>query len=160
MKWLVSSVLLLLLVLPMAASAGEIDLRIKGVGLGTPQSIILRRLGKPLQIKKGKFDPCGGDVTVTRRYSGLVIELLGDGNERNFTVVSIELTSSKWSVARGIRVGAEAKDVIKKFGEPLEKVMKSGLERWSYVNKGNDGFAGFYFRNNKLVKVEWESALC
>jgi hypothetical protein len=107
MKQLISSVLLLLLALPIAASAGEIDLRIKGVGLGTPHSIVLRRLGKPLRIKRGEFDECGGDITTTRRYSGLVIKLLGDGKGRNFTVVSIELTSSKWSVARGIRVGVE-----------------------------------------------------
>ena len=160
MKRLAVAVLLLLLGLPVAAFAGEIDLRIKGVGLGTPQSIVLRRFGKPLQSERSEVDPCGGDVTTTRRYNGLVIQLLGDGTGRNFTVVSIDLTSPKWTVASGIRVGADARRVRAKFGAPLEKKMESGLEIWSYVNKGNDGFAGLYFRRGKLVKVVWESALC
>jgi len=137
----------------------EIDLRINDIGLGISESKILQRLGKPLQNKKGEFNECGYGFEKTFRYSGLGIELLGNDKGRNFTVIAMEVTSPKWLVS-GIRVGADAKDVLAKFGEPLEKRTESGVESWSYVNKGNDGFAGFYFRDNKLVKILWESAIC
>lgn len=160
MRQLLLSVLLALLALPTTTSAGEIDLRINGVGLGTSHSRVLRQLGKPLHTERGGFNECGNDITITLHYPGLVIELLGDGKGQNFIVFSIELTSSKWSVASGISVGANAKDVQAKFGQPLEKRLESGVESWSYVNKGNDGFAGFYFRDKKLVKVVWEYTIC
>lgn len=137
----------------------EIDLRINGIGLGTSETIVLQRLGKLLQSKKGEFNACGDGFEKTLRYSGLVIELLGDDKGRDFTVIAMEVTSPKWLVS-GIRVGADAKDVLAKFSEPLEKRTESGVESWSYVNKGNDGSAGFYFRGNKLVKILWESVLC
>lgn len=85
--------------------------------------------------------------------------LLSDDKGKNFIVVSVEVNSPNWLVS-GIKVGADRKSVRIKFGEPLEIKNESGLESWSYVNNGNDGFAGFYFRNNKLVKIIWESALC
>lgn len=160
MKRLLFFVLLLVFALPVASLANEIDLQINGVGLGTSYETVLRQIGNPIKSEKGDVNECGGDVTITLHYSGLIIELLGDGTGRNFTVIKVEVTSSKWFVASGITVGTKAKDVAEKFGEPSEKSDESGVESWSYVNKGNDGWAGVEFRDNKIVKIIWESAIC
>jgi len=149
-----------LVALPTIVSANEIDLRINGIGLGTSQSTVFRQLGKPLEIKKGEYDECGGDIRKILRYSGLTIELLGDGNGRNFTVTSIEVSSSKWLVASKIRVSVSPKSVQAKFGLPYNKGKEEGLQFYSYINKGNDGFADFYFRGNKIVKISWEYNPC
>ena len=159
MKPFLFLVLLFIFTLPATALAEEIDLRINGIGLGTSETVVLRKIGKPLQIKKGEFNECGGGYEKTFRYSGLEIQLLSDDKRRNFTVIAMEVTSPKWLVS-GIKVGADAKDVQTKFGASLETREEAGLQSWSYVNKGNDGFTGFYFQGNKVVKISWESALC
>lgn len=163
MKQLLFSVVLALSWLPTTSLAGEVDLKIKGVGLDTSYSTVIRQLGKPLrkQQRKSLDDPCfDSPVTfMTLRYSGLIIGLLGDGNGRNFKVTSIEVTSSKWSVASEISVGADVKDVRARFGQPSRTEKESGLQLLHYVHKG-DGGATFYFRANKLVKVAWNLSSC
>jgi hypothetical protein len=159
MKQILLVLLLALFAAQTFAQAKEIDLRVNNVGLGTSQSTVLRRLGKPLQSRKTEFNDCGDGFEKNFSYSGLKTTVLSDNKGKNFTAVSFEVSSPKWSVS-GIKIGADRKSVRAKFGEPLEIKNESGLESWSYVNKGNDGFAGFYFRNNKLVKIAWESVLC
>ena len=136
-------------------SENVIELKIKGVSLFTSYSIVIRQLGKPLQRKQGKsfYSECSEsrETTLTLRYSGLVIGLSGDGKGRNFEVHSIEVTSSKWSAASGISVGASLKDVLAKFGQPVRKENESGLQRFYYYH--GDGGAAFFFRANKLVKI-------
>jgi len=92
------------------------------------------------------------------RYSGLVIKLDADGNGRNFSVISIEAVSPKWFVAPKIGVGATLEKVRAKFGRTEKPVKESGLEKLSYFI--TDGYANFYFRNKKLVRVIWEENLC
>jgi len=84
---------------PNIDTAKEIDLKINGVGIGTSESIALKKLGKPLQTQKGEFDECGGGFQRTLRYSGLEVELLSNDKGRDFSVISIDVTSSEWLVA-------------------------------------------------------------
>ncbi len=132
------------------------QLRINEIGLGTPRSTVFRRLGKPLQSKRTGVFPCG-DLEMTLRYSGLVIKLERDAETRNYNVVSIEITSGKWSVS-GISVGANMKDVQEKFKYRYHKTKESGLEGLHYGN--GDGGTSFYFRGNKLVSVNLEYNWC
>ena len=143
-----------------SASAREVDLKINGsVGLGTSYAAVIKNLGKPSKIKKEKsIDVCGDGkpyTATTISYPGLIIELSDISHNGTF-VGSIELTSSKWSLGSGIKVGATQKEVIARFGKTSD-VTKTSL---IYTNKGNDGGAEFKFKAGKLVSVNWGSAFC
>jgi hypothetical protein len=144
-------------------SENVIELKIKGVSLNSSYSTVVRQLGKPLQKDQGKsfYSDCSDsrETPLTLRYDGLKIELYGDGNGRNFRVTSIDVTSSKWSVAPEINIGAKLKDVRAKFGEPSRIENESGKQLLIYFHKG-DGGAVFHFRENKLVQVSTALDLC
>jgi len=158
MKQFLFFVLLVIFTLPTAASAQTIDLEVKGVDVSASYQTVLRQLGKPLSSRKGGTNPCG-NTKLTLRYSGLTITLDDDdGDGRNFSVVAIEVTSPKWEVAPGISVGASLADVQAKFAQTEKPTKERGLENLSYFVA--EGYANFYFRNKKLVKVIWEFNLC
>src|SRR6266478_7144383 len=96
----------------------EIDLRVGGVGSGTPDSVVAKTFGRPLKIKRENtiaYLSCSGEAEtyLTRFYPGLEIELIGFGKARQLHVSSIEVTSPKW-IASGVRVGASMTDVLAK----------------------------------------------
>lgn len=144
--------------LSLTASAQVIDLQVKDVKIGTPYSEVIKKLGKPLLSKKGGSFPCDTDNSMlTLRYPGLIINLIEAGDGTGFIVASMKVTSPKWSVASGINVGASLKDVRATFGDSeIEK--ESGSQYLSYAMA--EGFAKFYFRNNKLIKIAWEFNIC
>lgn len=151
--------LALFLAFPLQAAAGEIDLRVGGIGLGSTEAQVVRRLGAPRAIEQGEENACGGGWEKTYRYDGLAIVLLSDEDGANYDVIGVEVTSAAWPVS-GLKIGAHRGAVRARFGASLETRADEGLERWSYVNWGNDGFAGFYFAAGKLVKISWQSNLC
>jgi hypothetical protein len=142
----------------------EIDLRVNGIGSGSSYSTVIRKLGKPNRTKIIKFkaeNACGNsdETHLTLFYSGLKVILLGDGKGRNLEVYSIEVTTNKWTVS-GIKIGATEKRVQTRFGKSNSKDKKSGETIFYYVTKENLGGVNFYFRNNKLVRVEMTETLC
>ncbi len=157
MKRLLFLSLLIIFALHLNASAQTIDLKVKGVEIGTSYSSVLEKLGKPLSSKVGGIVPCSdGSKLLTVRYQGLVIELSKDVDETNFTVFSMTVTSPRWSMS-GINIGADIKNVRTKYGS--SKLIKDeGMDSLIYYI--TDGFATFYFRNKKLVKVRWEFNFC
>lgn len=157
MKRFLFFVLLVFFTLPTVASAQTINLKVKGVDIGAKYQTVLRQLGKPLSSRKGGTNSCG-NTNLVLRYSGLTITFDDDGDGQNFIVVFIEITSPEWKVAPGISVGASLTDVQRKFGQTEKPTKEKGLENLSYFV--TDGYANFYFRNKKLVKVNWELNLC
>ena len=74
----------------------EIDLRLNGIGSGTPYLTVVRKLGKPMRIEKERFaadSSCSGkaEAHLTLFYSGLKITLIGDGSGRNPDVILSKL---------------------------------------------------------------------
>jgi len=166
MKPFLSLVLLVVFTLPTFGQKKwrEVDLRVNGIGSGTSYSTVVRKLGKPLRSKKERLaanSACSGsaETHLTLFYSGLEVTLLGDGRGRKLEVYSMEVTSKKWS-ASGVGIGADAQDVLTKFGEPNSKEEESGETIFYYTTKDNLGGVDFHFRNNKLVKVEMTETLC
>jgi len=158
MKRFLFFVSLVLLTLPAVASAQRIDLEVKGIDVGASYQTVLRQLGKPLSRKNGGIVPCSdGSILLTLRYQGLKIELYSDDEGKSFYVFTMEVTSPKWSLS-GLNIGATLKDVQAKFVQTRKPTKESGLENLSYFI--TDGYANFWFRNNKLVKVDWELNLC
>jgi hypothetical protein len=140
----------------------EVDLRVTGIGLGSTLSAVTRRLGKPqrVQDENSLDDSCGPPSTFrTITYDGLAVVLLGTLDRRNFTVVSIAVTSGRWAIGR-VRLGMTESEVRMILGKDYESGEEAGVRTLTYINKGNDGFAALEFRTGKLVKVSWESALC
>jgi hypothetical protein len=156
MKQLVFLFLIVLFALPFTTLAQTIDLQVNGVGTTAQYSVVLEKLGKPLSKKKGGVFPCDNGEMLTLRYQGLIVRLIEANDGTGFIVGSIDVTSPKWSVSN-INVGASMKDVQAKFGQS-DKTKKSGLENLSYGMA--EGFANFYFRNNKLVKISWGFNIC
>lgn len=95
---------------------------------------------------------------MTLYYSGLVIKLDGDGRKQNFSVVSVEITTPKWTVSKGLKIGSNLTNLRMKLGQPDNKTKKFGLTELSYFI--NDGRANFRFKHNKLAKIIWEENLC
>ena len=166
MKQITSFVLLVFLSFPIFGQEKllEVDLRVNGIGSGTPHSAVIRNLGKPLQRKVTRTTAslsCSrvAETDVALLYSGLQVSLLGDGRGRNLAVYSVEVSSPKWVVS-GVRIGTSMEDVENKFGEPISKAQESGETIFHYVTKGNLGMVNFYFRNDNLVRVVMTETLC
>ena len=143
----------------------EVDFRVKSVGLGSSHSLVLRQLGRPISSKRQKIPDdhgvCGPAYTLFElRYNGAVIELHGDLSGRNFEVASMEITSPKFLIAPGIRIGRTEAETRSKLGEPIHERTEPGSRVLYYVTKDNLGGAGLYFRNGQLVKVNWNYTLC
>ena len=145
-----------------AQTENQIELKVQGVGLGSERAAVVSRLGKPVRQKLGKayVSECtdSRETTLTLNYPGLVIELVGDGRGRNFTVATITLTSDKWAVAPGITIGTNTNAITAQFPTPVRTETEAGTKRMIYFHR--DGGATFSFRANKLVKIEWGLDRC
>jgi len=140
----------------------EVDLRVNGIGEGSSYSAVIRKLGRPLRSTKQRAsEGCSGSAETYLKlfYPGLELELIGDGRGRNFFVHFIEVVSKRWS-ASGVSIGASAKDVVTRFGEPISKEYVSGETVYDYVTVGNLGGVNFYFRGDKLVRAVVRTTLC
>ena len=141
----------------------EVDFRVNGVGLGSAFGVVLRQFGQPVSSKREKIDDetCGPAYTSLRlRYEGASLELSGDLKGHNFYVISMEVTSPKFLIAPGVKIGMTEEDVRAKLGVPAEERTGSDSRKLIYVTKGNDGAAALHFRDGRLVKVQWDYTAC
>ena len=143
----------------------EVDFRIKGVGLGSSYAVVLRQLGRPVSSKREKMDSdfgvCGpAYMSLKLRYQGVELELSGDLKGRNFYVISMEVTSPKFLIAPGVKIGITEEETRSKLGAPFQERTEAGFRILNYVTKGNDGTAGLYFRDGRLVKIDWGYTMC
>ncbi len=103
-----------------------IDFGIKGVRVYTSEAKVLQKLGKPSQSIKGVVDGCGSEFQKTLRYPGLVLVLEGDSKGRNYSVIAIDVSSSKWMDNSVLKIGADVKDVEAAFDQPNLKEADKG----------------------------------
>ena len=156
------SLLLFLICLSLVARGQEVwtevDLHVNGISSGTSYSKIAKRVGTPSRVRKIGFDDCGGGFLKTLYYSGLKIGVLSDAKGRNYKVISIEVTSSKWKIAPRIRIGSDKGFVRSKFGKPISGW--PGKNVLDYVTKENLGGVTFFFNGTKLIRVTMQETLC
>jgi hypothetical protein len=135
-------------------SRGHVRLSVATVRLGSSYSLARAHLGRPTSDTTRRDDSMGAVETVrVIEYPGLTLTL--HKMRRVFRVVSIDVTSSDWLVAPGVRVGFDAKQVAAKLGTPYEESNEGIRHRYHYLNAGGDGWALLEFENNKLVAVRW-----
>jgi hypothetical protein len=136
------------------ASGGRVRLSIATVRLGSSYSLVRAHLGRPTSDTTRRDDSMGSVETVrTIKYPGLTLTL--HKMRRVYRVVSIDVTSSDWLVAPGLRVGFDAKQVAAKLGTPYEESNEGTRHCYHYLNAGADGWALLDFENDKLVAVHW-----
>jgi len=156
MKKILLLTLFFLIAFTVDISAQMVELNLNGISIGTTRKDVFKKLGKPLSSKiNGEF-PCNNGKKLVTKYSGLTFEMIADESETDFFVANVIVTSEKWTVS-GIRIGASLEEVKDKFGN--KKVRKEeGFDVLSYPNA--EGYANFFFKKNKLVKISWELNVC
>jgi len=118
---------------------------------------VLKRLGQPQRTHREKVfgRSCGPPhAELTLYYQGLKVELYGPLAGRNFRVASIEITSSDWETARGVRVGMEEMDVRERLGKPEIDYADSGGRALIYAVRGDSVVAGLIIRGGAVVSIE------
>lgn len=143
----------------------EVDFRVRSVGLGSSYAVVSHQLGQPLSSKREKMmdeeEVCGPSYTrLELNYKGVMVELNGDLQGRDFKVVAMEVTSPQLLIAPGVKIGMTENDVRSKLGDPWRERNESGANILDYTTKGNDGGAALYFVSGRLVKVQWSYTAC
>lgn len=133
------------------------DLTINAIGLDSTEENVVKTLGKPRSIKK-QFNGCLDDQMKTFFYKGLELSLSENLETKKWEVFEIELTSSKWQLDSGIKIGDSIESVKQKIGKDFSESEEKGVVCLSYGN--TNGGATFYFRNNKLEKISWDYTIC
>ncbi|MBS1793901.1 MAG: hypothetical protein JSS81_08600 [Acidobacteria bacterium] len=140
-----------------AAVAGPLDLRVRGVGVGTSYKTLLKKLGRPAARRTGGTFPCDEEgVMMTLEYDGLTVKLIR-GSKRRYFVAAMTVTGAGRTVS-GARIGMRTAAVRKLFGREQSSDRTKESETLAYYIA--DGFARFVFRAGRLVRVEWELNLC
>lgn len=150
------SLIFIIFALPLIAYTQTVKLKVNGIEVGTSYSTVIKKLGKPLSIKKGTY-PCeeGAKVIVTK-YKGLSLAFLESYPAKKLFVAKAEVTSPQWNIPR-VRLGESVKQIRSKFSIVKERTTP-GFDVYTTIN--GEGYAYFYFKKNKLVKVSWELNAC
>jgi len=113
----------------------EINLTVNGIRSGTSLTRVRALLGKPLQDKRAAFDDCAQGWHRSLVYVGLTLDFISNGKGRNYTVTKMEITSAKWKIAPGIRIGDTISKLRNTYGTPY----KADNEVLMYVTKKQSG---------------------
>lgn len=138
----------------------DAPLSVRGVELGDSAREVLRRLGRPAEVSTEKVDGSGvfgADWRRTFVYDGLLIETSAATKAGPYEVIDIEVTSPRWELSNGVRVGMSYDDVASALGgrglvSPGDADEPPSI---TTVNSDGYGFATFEFANGKLVRASW-----
>jgi hypothetical protein len=133
------------------------DLTIKGIGLDSNDKDVIKKLGKPRSRKSIGFYNC--EETKAIFYKGLEMSLAENTETKNWEVYQIELTSSNFQLDSGIKIGDSIESIKQKIGKDFSERKEKSITELDYYD-GNYGWATFYFRNNKLEKINWLYNFC
>lgn len=124
--------------------------------MGTSEAKLRELLGNPLEMNDDGFEECSSGYLRSYHYDGLEIVLLSDERRRNYSVIDIEVSSDKWDIELGLRIGDPIVKVREIFGEPNYPESSSSVR---YVTKGNLGGVDFYSQDGKLIRVRARETL-
>ncbi len=170
MKYLFSFMLIgLFAISAMAQKPPTIELVVKGIKSETDYPTIVQKLGKPKSEDDTGLNECTQGTGKSLSYEGLEITVEKGENDRTYKLLDMKITSSKWLTDKGIKIGATPQQVIAKYGKteyedaferPTEEKVFTG-EKWLvYEMKNGPGDVTFYFKNDRLVRIELEPTIC
>lgn len=142
----------------------EVDLRVNGIGSGSPYKAVLSRFGRPVSrsSEKGRAElSCTGSgyTLVTLRYPGFEVVFFGDEAEKNLQVTEFTVNSNRWLVS-GIRTGSTPSAVKRRFGKPVSTHTSGNRSTLAYVTRGNHGGVSFDFYKGRLTSLGMSETLC
>lgn len=134
----------------------DVDFNVEDVRILATEVEVLAKLGKPIKRGKVKVDNCGEEVVLRFNYPGLEIDFSRSESGKEYVALSFLVTSSKWDIRNGVRIGTRVEDIIVSIGEPWGGFENRGrgADQLSYTVKGNDR-AELDIKNGKLVKAKW-----
>jgi hypothetical protein len=136
--------------------ATPLPLDLNGIDVGTKPDEVIKKLGRPLAIKRIGENPCGGRK-LTYQYRGLAIDFdPDDERERDFMVVGLQLKSGDWIVGPGIGLGITEDELAKRLGR--SELNNDGRNVVTYGLA--EGRAYFYLTSGKVTRIEWAMNLC
>ena len=152
-----------------AQKTPTVELVVNNIKSGTTYSTIVQRLGTPDSEEDTGENPCTDAFEKKLLYDGLEITVDKGSTDRDYRLLDMKITSSKWMTDKGIKLGATPQQVMAKYGKtkyeaaferPGEKKIYTG-EKWLlYEMKKGPGGVIFYFKNNRLVRIELEPTIC
>lgn len=141
------------------AASGQADakylIKLKGIGLGSDYSEVIKALGKPKIETTAEGDECHGGKLRTLVYDGMTLELSEPSEpETEYYVVSMGISTAKWQPF-GIKIGATQTAVKRKLGNPTsqETDADTGERIWYFEESGGPSYTNFYFKNGKLIRI-------
>lgn len=139
----------------------EIDFGLKEIHGGTYQETVVKKLGKPLKLKKIKRgERCSDGLNHVLEYPGLTIETIYDSESGVYTVLTIEISSEEWPIEPGFAIGSEIGDVLAKIGEPTSRSEDERFLVLRYETELYTDIALLYFENGKLSKAKFGNNRC
>lgn len=132
-----------------------VDFNVKGVRIGAIEKEVREKLGRPARSRKVEVDNCGEETILRLNYPGLEIDLSPDETGKNYVALSFTVTTSKWDIGKGIRVGAPLDKVVGKFGKPWNDSYDATTESLGYSSAPGNDVGELFFRNGKLRKAKW-----
>lgn len=168
MKHLFSLLLIGLFAFTAAAQDfAKADLVVKTVGSGTAYETVVKKLGKPQRESKlCELDECTQGRGKTLYYDGFEIDLMGDENGKKQTVLDMRITSAKWATDKGVKIGDSYKTVMAKYGKTEYEDVSEGenltgeKSLWYGMKTNGPGGIAFYFKNDRLVRIELKATTC
>lgn len=149
-----------LIFVPLAAFGADIDIKFKGIGVGSTYAAVVKQLGKPLKTQQDSRNECVGEDEMYLEYDGVKLYLLGNKKTRKFVVSSIGVTVPAATLTPAIKIGMTPKQIQAKFGKPDMKDEEDGAERWFYENQKYVGYTTFIFKNGKLIGIGQSEMVC
>lgn len=134
-----------------APSHDRVALNVKGVYLETPYKEMLEKLGNPVKTSEVDIDgDCGIEDQKLLDYSGLKIFVSPNPQSKQLYLDSIEITSDKWLIEPGIKIGMGREEVRKKLGRQYDG--RDDSNHSTYITAENN-LADLYFSDGKLQEV-------
>jgi hypothetical protein len=134
----------------------KIDFGLANIPRGLPYEEVLKKLGRPLKLKKIKRgEHCGDGLNKILEYPGLTLEFIYDSESGYYSVFSIEITSEKWMMIPGFAIGDDIDKVLAKTGEPTTRLEEGPFLVFRYEPETYTHIAVLYFSNGKLTKARF-----
>lgn len=129
---------------------------VNGIAIADSYENVIKRFGKPISVKKGGTNPCGGNKSVLR-FPGIEFTL-DEEEDKSKIVVGIEINSAQWEMAPGVRIGFTLEEVRSKMGRLGTLSRENGTDVLSYGD--GDGYLKYTFRKGKLVRTMRNLNMC
>jgi hypothetical protein len=143
------------------------DLKIKGIGLSSFQIDLQKTFGKPKKIRNnGNSYNCSDEDSKTLFFQDLLVDITHLSDSKKYQINKIEISSSKYLLDSGVKIGDDISNVFSKFGKGYHQNKDSDIDNYHFMvvdknDVSNDGgVATFSFRDGKLVKIRWNYNFC